>query len=183
MKATALLVLLICSSMFAQKQVDKFSLSSNGFENYIVYEYNKKTTSEIYSQVKKYFQYNVRDAEISNYSEIKNEYLTYSVHFPEAIKVKDVIKVMVHDITLDIEVRFKESKIRLDVDINNMNLRGNGVSYTLQGGVNSIFKKNGAVRKRKIYKETIVQMNELANSIADAINTAVKGKTDYKKDW
>src|SRR5690606_20421655 len=113
MKKITLLLLLCCSVIFAQERVEKFELTPEGFPGYVVLEFESKSNSEIFTQIKKWAEYNIRNADYSNYSEIENEFLTYSVNYKDALLI-EWMGTQYYSPQIDVELRFKDNKLRID---------------------------------------------------------------------
>lgn len=184
MKKITLLFLLIASVALAQEQVERFELKKDGFPDYVVVEFDGKTANEIFTQVQKWAQYNIRNAEYSNYSEIQDEYLTYTIEYIDAFKADDVIVKQNFDVLMDVELRIKDEKLRVDLKPRRIRGQDGGWVLPVSGGMSGILKKDGSQRKQKVYQMAFEGMNNLANSIVEDFTDAVNGKTDYKNsDW
>ncbi|WP_304139473.1 DUF4468 domain-containing protein [Mesonia mobilis] len=184
MKKFYLLILLISSITYSQNT--EFNLTSNGFEEFVVIETPNKTDKEIFSEIKKWSEYNIRNASKSNYSEIENEFLTYRLIIRNAIDVGSGLMHQAYDIKYDVEIRIKDEKFRIDLKIVDMphidgeteslQLTSNSIAYI------SLFKNNGKLRNPKRYSEMKEQIETSANNLVKSIIDAVNGKSDYKKD-
>src|SRR5690554_3113458 len=181
MKKITLLLLMLSSAAIAQQQVERFEATKDGFPNYVVLEFEHKTANQIYTQVQKWAQYNIRNSKDAKYSEIENEYIAYSLFLEDAFMVDAK-----YGIDYDLELRIKENRLRVDLTVKSMplNPNSNGADLTFSKGFNSMFKNNGeprALKDRRLKREAI---NNFANDLLSSINEAVLGKTDVKKsDW
>lgn len=181
---TLLFCILVSNIVLSQERVEKFELKKDGFPDFVVVEFDGKTANDIYVQVQKWAQYNIRNAEVSNYSEIQDEYLTYTIDYIDAFKADDVIVKQNFDVLMDVELRIKDEKLR--IDLKPKQIRGQNGDWVLpvSGGMSGILKKDGRQRKQKVYQMAFEGMNNLANSIVKDFTDAVNGNTDYKKtDW
>ncbi len=176
-----MLLLFFSSAMYCQEQVDRFELLPTGFPNYVVLEFEDKTANDIFTQVKRWAEFNIRNADYSNYSELKNEYLSYTINYTDAFKANDVINKQYFDVLTDVELRFKDGKLRIDLHLKSITGKS-GWNVSPSGGMTSVYKKNGNVRKQRVYREILEGMNTWSNSIVTAFVNAVKGNVDYKKD-
>ena len=184
MKRVLLLLLLFTSSLInAQNEVEKFEITPDGLNGYVVLEFQGMSKEEIFGQLQKWAEYNIRDAERSNYSEIKNEYLTYSVRFPRAIQYKNFMGKSAWDITMDAEYRIKKERLR--IDFVNVRIPGSGPEMELEirrGGMTALYKKNGELKKN--YTELVNQFNLLINEILSEIKKSVASNPDVvDPDW
>tara|TARA_R100000231_G_C5225568_1_gene134935 strand:- start:38 stop:367 length:330 start_codon:yes stop_codon:yes gene_type:complete len=109
MKRITLFFLIITSFAIAQKQSAKFEASKDGFIDYVVLEFDGKTANEIFTQVKKWAQYNIRNSKDAEYSEIENEYIAYSLFLEKALIIDAE-----YGIDYDLELRIKPEKLRID---------------------------------------------------------------------
>lgn len=181
-----ILILIITNQIYSQ--ADKFTLTKDGFTEFVVVETPNKTSSEIYTAIKKWFEYNIRNAKVSNYSEIENEYLTYRIIVPNAIEVGKGLMHQEYDTEYDVEIRIKENKFRIDLILRRMeNADKDKPELLISGGgiTNAaIFKKNGDVKKHKNYTIMKEGIEKSANDLVKDFENAVNGKADGKKsDW
>jgi hypothetical protein len=88
-------------SLFSQKDVDEFELTAGGFVDFVVVD-TDKTAEQIFTNIKKWAEYNLKNADYSNYSEVENEYLAYSFVDVKGIQAQDVITKTEQDIFLDV---------------------------------------------------------------------------------
>ena len=182
------LILLVISTTYSQNQVEKFKLSPEGFPDYVVLEFDDKSTSDIFNSLKKWAEYNLRNADYSNYSEVENEYLTYTFIDNNAVETGTGLSHFVFSIEYDVELRIKDNRLRIDVILKEMPMvnPSHGSPLTLTSSANAwpLFKKNGDIRNRKSASEAIPQIESSANNIVQSFYNAIIGKVDYKKtDW
>lgn len=183
MKKITLLFILFTTICLSQQQVEKFELKVDGFPDYVVLEFDGKTANDIYVQVQKWAQYNIRNAEYSNYSEIQDEYLTYTIKYPNAFDARNTLGPETFEVLMDVELRFRDGKLRIDLHPKRIKSK-NGMELGFSGGLSGILKKNGKQRKYNLYKDAFVGINNLANLIVSDFENAVNGTVDYKKsDW
>lgn len=186
MKKIPLFLLLINLISFAQNET--FNLTSNGFEKYVVIDTPEISDKQIFESIKKWSEYNIRNASKSNYSEIQNEFLTYRLLIKNAIDVGSGLMHQAYDIKYDVEIRIKNNKFRVDLKIvemphidrktESLQLTSNSIAYI------SLFKNNGKLRNPKRYSEMKKQIEESANQLIKNLTKAVNGNSDYKKeDW
>tara|TARA_R100001530_G_scaffold130309_1_gene101155 strand:- start:440 stop:982 length:543 start_codon:yes stop_codon:yes gene_type:complete len=180
MKRITLFFLIITSFAIAQKQSAKFEASKDGFIDYVVLEFDGKTANEIYSEIQKWAQYNIRNSKDAKYSEIQDEYVAYSLFIDKAFKVDAF-----YGIDYDLELRIKDGKLRVDLNVKSMPLDPNstGADLTFSKGLNSMFKNNGEPRSLKDRQLKRQAIEDFANGLVASINNAVLGKTDLKDDW
>tara|TARA_R100000306_G_C4378599_1_gene143142 strand:+ start:3597 stop:4139 length:543 start_codon:yes stop_codon:yes gene_type:complete len=174
-------IFLLCSTfIFAQNQVDRFEATAEGFPNYVVLEFPDKTANEIFTQVQKWAQYNLRNSKDATYSEIQNEYVAYSLFIDRAFKVDAF-----YGIDYDLELRIKEGKLRIDLKVKSMPLDpiSTGADLTFSKGLNSMFKNNGEPRTLKDRQMKRQAIDYFANGLVASIENAFYGKADVKNDW
>ncbi|WP_417871621.1 hypothetical protein [Winogradskyella sp.] len=162
------------------EKVDSLQITANNVNGFLVKEFESKSTKEIYSALKKWTQYNINNADYATNSDIENEYLSFTINGVGEIRYKKS-KNWLFKLNLYVEVRIKENKMRLDIVVNRIAGQGHD-DITINGGVNSLFKRNGEPRKStETYR---IDVDKSLNDFAKEIFLAVNGQTDYKKsDW
>lgn len=188
MKIITILILFINLSAHSQIEVDKFHVTHEGFEKqYVVLNFENKTSSHIFHSLKKWAEYNIRNSDYSNYSEIENEYLAYTFTDVDAIDFGRGLTRYVHDIIYDIEFRIKEWRLRVDLKIIRLPMTSfsNGLDLKLLGGTHTIFKRNGGIRApKKLWSDAITDIDRSAEKMLRSFKNAVLNSADYKKkDW
>lgn len=116
------IILSICLSalstvMFAQKIAKKFTLSPAGFEDSVIRDYPDKSASELYTATKMWAEFTIKNTESSKSRDVKDDYLEYRVYSPNAFSITDDGNTFSWDAMFDVAFRFKDSKIRYDVEI------------------------------------------------------------------
>ena len=177
------LILLSSFTIHAQKEVDKFQLTPEGLNGYVVLDFPGMSKEEIFHQLKKWAQYNIRDAKSSNYSEVENEYLTYGIIIPGAIELKTIAGISSWDLSMDAEYRIKPGRLR--IDFNNIRFPGSGVERELEvkrGGLYGLYKKNGEVRDH--YEGFVNRFDAVINEIVSEISQSIARNPDViNSDW
>jgi len=172
---------MISNLLFSQK-TEKLEVMEKGINGFLVKEYENKSSKEIYKSIKDWTQYNITNAEYATNSNIENEYLSFKVRAVGTIHFK---KKPTWDLDLYVEVRVKENKARIDIEIieidgiregqSSLNISGSGI-------IMGLYKRNG--KPVKGYKETREEINIILNNFSNRIFESVLGKKDYKKeDW
>jgi hypothetical protein len=184
MKILAVLFLLGYSTCFAQK-VDELKIIETGVNGYLVKEFPNKSASDIFKAIRDWTQYNIHDAEFATNSTIKNEYLTFKVNDVGEIYYKKRKKA-VWTLDLYVEVRIKEGRARIDIEILEIKAISKGQSNIPLSGSNTIilglYKNNGDFVKP--YTRTRNDINQILNVFAQDIFNSALGDKDYKKsDW
>lgn len=181
MKKITLLFLFMGFLLHAQDRVEKFELVPSGSNGYIVFDYPGMSSNEIYSKLKKWAEYNIRSAEVSNYSTVENEFLTYRVNIPNAVEYTS-IGTAYWDITVDVEYRIKDGKLR--VDFENFDFPGESQNIVIQGGglENSLYNPKGKLRSRS--EDMKLQIDQTLNDLLAQIDSSISGNPDMEKsDW
>lgn len=162
------------------EKVDSLQITSNNVNGFLVKEFENKSTNDIYSALKKWSQYNIKNADYSTNSDIENEYLSFTINGVGEIRYKKS-KQWLFKLNLYVEVRIKENKMRLDIVVNRIAGQGHD-DITINSGMNSLFKRNGEPRKStETYR---IDVDKSLNDFANEIFSSIDGKVDYKKnDW
>ncbi|HET8838844.1 MAG TPA: DUF4468 domain-containing protein [Flavobacteriaceae bacterium] len=180
-----IICLFLATTAFSQ-EVDKFEITAYGVNGYLVEEFPKMTAAEIFAKVEKWAEYNIRNSEYSNYSKIKNEYLTYHLILSKAVYSKGFAKHF-YNLEFDVEYRFKDNKLRIDVlNIELPSPYIDGPDAVLKGSsfVFSIFNKDGELRKRKETRMLKPQIEKVLNDLFQQIISELKTNPDtVNDDW
>ncbi|MBT0607653.1 hypothetical protein [Aequorivita echinoideorum] len=177
-------VLFVMLITHSQNQVEKFEVTPSGINGYVVSEFEKMSADSLYNQVKKWAEYNIRNAEFSKQSEIENEYLKYEIIVPNAISILNGGTNRINwDARLQMIFRFKNEKIRTDIQIIELPPNDQIYGYPFQivgGGLTwSFFKKKGELKKYT--SEAKLEFDNLLNSFPAQIEDFIKNPK--KSDW
>lgn len=181
MKKSPFIILLLASIVFSQsKKVEDFKLTPDGFpDQYVVLEFENTTSDKIFTNLKRWAEYNIKNAEYSNYSEVQNEFLAYTMVLNDAVFL-NWFGGQYFSPEFDVELRIKGNRLR--IDLLNKGLK-DGTNATIENfEFKKMFKRDGRPRKMKIYADAIIYTeNSIAKFVA-LLESAVKGKVDLKKD-
>ena len=180
-KLFTLLLLTITTSSFSQK-VDKFEITPNNVNGFMVQEYEGKTAKEIYAAVKKWTQYNIYDADFAVHSDVENEYLAFNINGVGNVRYRDK-KAWLWTLKINVEIRIKENKARIDFKLKEITGSGNTNNVFIKGSglTMSLFNRKGKPRTAytSIREDVNTELNTLSNEIFKSIKD---NNTDYKKD-
>ncbi len=181
MKKITLLLLLIPLFSIAQVEVDHFEITPDGVNGYVVKEYPGKSSAELFNAAKRWAEYTINKAEEANKSVIENEYLDYTIIFPAALPNNIEGSNSGYDAKLKVEFRFKENKIRYDVNLLNV-MDAAYTPFSLKGGFLtwSFYKNNGEAKSNM--NNAIAGLNELSNRIITEVENYIENKSK-NNDW
>lgn len=131
--AVILLFSLIGLNGFSQQIEKKFSLSPAGFENSVIRQYPGKSDEELYHAAKMWGEFTIRKNETATSRDIENQYLEYQVFVPNAFDITDDGTTYTWDAMFDLAFRFKDEKIRYDVEIVEISSE-NAPAFAIVGG-------------------------------------------------
>lgn len=181
MKKTLLYITAFIISNFSFSQrVERLEVTKNGVNGFLVKEYDNKSSKEIYKSIKDWTEYNITNAEYATNSNIENEYLSFKVRQVGTIHFR---KKPTWNLDLNVEVRIKENKVRIDIEILEIDgISSNQASLNISGSniIMGLFKNNG--KPVLAYSETKEEINNILNNFSNRIFESVLGKKDYKKD-
>lgn len=173
---------MIISSIQAQQEVEKFEINLDGVNGYRVIEFSDKSTSEIFQNLNKWAQYNLRDANYSNFNSIEYEFLSYNVTIPRAVMEKHFLGKNYWNLNMDVQYRIKDNRLR--IDILNLSIPGEGAATELgfcTFGSTCLFNKRGY---RKVYLNSIDQIHEALNAFVKDVEFAINENPDFNdSDW
>lgn len=167
-------------SFSQSKKVDSLQITSNNVNGYLVRDFENKTSKEIYISIKKWTQYNIKNADYAIKSDIENEYLSFNINGVGEIRYKES-KMWLFKLNLYVEIRIKDNKMRIDIIVKRIAGQGHD-DINIVGGMNSLFKDNGEPKKStETYR---IDVDKSLNEFAESLFLAVNGNLDYKKnDW
>jgi hypothetical protein len=180
MKKTLLITSLLFSTFLYSQKVEKLEITKNGVNGFLVREYQNKESKEIYKSIKDWTEYNIKNAKYATNSNVENEFISFKINSIGTIHFK---KKPTWNLDLYVEVRVRENKARIDIEIleidgiregqNSLNISGSGI-------IMGLYKRNGKFVKP--YKETREEINNILNNFSNKIFESVLGNKDYKKD-
>ncbi|WP_378186894.1 hypothetical protein ACE939_00915 [Aquimarina sp. W85] len=184
-----LAMLLISTLAIAQQKVDKFKITPEGFNGFVVKDFPDKTAADLYTEIKKWGEYTQYKAEENKTSSIDGEYLSYKLYQVNQIEVNNTGQRLYWDIQYLLEIRFKDDKLRIDITLERMppaanNSATNVGDFQLRGGfLNwSFYNKKGKPKKITASAREDVEnfASDVVVSLEDAIN---KGADSKSGDW
>ena len=184
MKKLVLLLALAIGSFVsnAQEEVEKFEVTPEGVNGYVVEEFEGLSAPELYKKVNEWAQYNLGSADKAKRSQIENEYLKYKVYQPQVFTVKQGLTNMTYDLDETVEFRFKDGKVRVDITIDDITYDGQSgvIRMHLKGGFTtwSFYKNNGKPKNQTA--EALQELNTHLNSIVSRVTDFINGK---RKSW
>ncbi|TYP71530.1 hypothetical protein [Aquimarina intermedia] len=184
-----LLLFFIGASIQAQEKVNELRITPEGFNGFLVKQFEGKTAEELYQAVTKWSEYNINNASVSNQSNIENEYLSYNVMYKSGLFIRSGLAKLVWDPMFKVEFRFKDGKVRYDIKIISMNMHPNyGGKYPqamiFRGGMlaYSFFNKKGKPKANT--EQARNQIEDIANSIIGSVSDHINGESENtKSDW
>jgi hypothetical protein len=177
-----LILSFVCLSINAQFVATPTGLrcSENQNNSYLVLTFEGISAHDLYAKSQKYVNENRKDAAASIKGNTVDEYLRFSTYAPSFIKYNNgpMTKIPINA-TYDIELRFKDGKVRFEF----VDLKMNAGNYDLKfsGGILSgyvIYKNNGDLFK----KEAKDDVERYFNSVVSSYVEFIKG-TNKNEDW
>jgi hypothetical protein len=151
----ALLVLLIPLITYAQSFVvtpEGLKDASDNQKSYIVINCDNESAENIYNKTIKYINESMKNPDNSIKSDVKNDYIRYSVFIPDFIKYSNSGAKIQIQANFDIEFRFKDGKVRYEIISLKMPAKNYKYEVSFSGNKWSgypIFENNGKLFKEK----------------------------------
>lgn len=185
MKKLTSIILLLCSlSVFGQS----FEVTPDGLrdmndldKSYIVINCKNESAENLYNKTIKYINESMSNPENSIKSNIKNDYVKYSVFFPEFIRYSNSgAKIQIQAI-FDIEFRFKDNRVRYE--ITNLSMPSKDYKYEVSFSGSKwkgypIYENNGKLFKKNEKSDIETFFNVM---LMDYISYLKTGSA--KDDW
>lgn len=155
---------------------------ANNMDNaYVVVEQDGVSAEELYNNTIRYINQNMKNPESSIKSEIKGDYIRYSVYVPDFIKYSNSGAKIDIEAFFDVEFRFKDNRIRYEIVSLKMPSKKYKYGVEFKGSKWSsypIYENNG-----KLFKENEKQDIELFFNtfLSDYISYLNDGSS--KDDW
>ncbi|MFD1095749.1 hypothetical protein [Salegentibacter chungangensis] len=169
-----LCILLVPFQLLAQEKMEaeKFQLSPEGFENYVVREYPGKTDSELFMAVKRWAEQAIANSKEAMKKHHTNQYLQYRVFVPQGIVLENDDEVYKWDVLFDVSFTFKDQHIRYDVKLMEVS-SPDAPTFALNGSETqwSFFDLEG--NPRKVTAEARKQVNNMANDFIRGVSSYV----------
>ncbi|AVR46629.1 hypothetical protein C7S20_15915 [Christiangramia fulva] len=156
---------------YAQKTAEKFTLSSAGFEDSVIREYPGKSAAELYLAAKMWAEFTLDNPETAVSRDIKNDYLEYQVFVPSAFTIKDNGNSYTWDAMFDLAFRFKDGKIRYDVEIVEIS-SPNAPAFAIVGG-----PKQWAFYS--LNNKPLPLTSEARKTMEDIVNDFIRGVSSF----
>lgn len=178
MKKITLLLFIATTLCFAQK-VEKIEITPTGVNGFIVKEFKGLNNDEIYSKLKKWIEYNIKNPDFSVKNDVENEYIAFKIS--KVGKVEFEKHAGLWTLSLKVELRIKDEKLR--IDIVELNIDGENeaspILISASGLTPSIYRKGKVRRGYNGIKNTV---NSSLNNFANELQNSINGNPDYKKD-
>jgi hypothetical protein len=162
------------------QEVNKMEITPNGVNGFLVRSFEEKEPKEIYKSIKGWTEYNIKNANYATNSNVENEFISFKINEVGIINFKNK---PAWNLDLYVEVRIKPNKVRIDleiIEIDGINEGTNSLEIVGGGIIMGLYKKNG--KPVSGYSETREDLNQALNKFVELIFQSVNGKKDYKKD-
>lgn len=174
------IIIYILSFYSYGQEVQKLEITPIGVNGFLVREFEGKEIEEIYKSIKDWTEYNIKNASFATNSNIENEFISFKVNGVGIITFKNK---PAWNLDLDVEVRIKPDKVRVDLkirEIDGIEKGSNSLDIVGGGVIMGLYKRSG--KPVNGYTDTRADIDQTLNEFAERIFQSVNGKKDYKND-
>ena len=164
-------ILILISVNCLSQEVSEFKLTENGLNGYVVNTVSDNSAESLYNNVDNWSKKSLYNPKYSKKASIENDYLRFKIRLLNALQWHGR-----HDVTILLETRFKENKIRYDISIIDISGGNVNIKYDWIGW--SLFKKDGT--QTNSAKKATEELNAEFNLLIEEITSFVKKE---KNDW
>lgn len=161
--------------------------SADETKDYLVIPIEGKTAAELYQASKNYIQQLSKNPKESIKGDSPNEYLRFAIYIPEVTSIGQMggMVKMVYEGLFDVEMRFKDGRIRYNISNLEMPMKDDEVGHELKlSGSNwggwAVFDTKGKVKLKKQKTEIEDFFNGLVYDYTTTITSENVGVSD---DW